>query len=242
MTESDGKLERSSRVLAGGVCLLLGAIALPIGQFAQTGNDRIYDSRMNSVGVTMTNELGAHVSTVLLALAGYMLLAAAIGLSGAIRGRGARLSQAGVILLGLGSMLVAMVFTATGPLQLLEAARPPAGVTAATVFAVARHATDAWSFVAIGLVLPCFALAPFVLGAGLFRARVIPIWPVLLWILAGIAGFLPPTMPMHDVLSGGIFTVGILGSLGWMGLVIVRGARIAQPAAVETAALHAPTG
>lgn len=46
---------------------------------------------MNSVGVTLTNELGAQVSTVLLALASYVLLAAAIGLSAAIRGRGARL-------------------------------------------------------------------------------------------------------------------------------------------------------
>jgi hypothetical protein len=242
MTKSDGKLEPSTRVLAGGACLLVGAIAMPVGQLAQTGNGWIYDSRMNGVGVNLTNELGAQVSTVLLALAGYLLLAAAIGLSGAIHGRGARLSQAGIILLGLGSMLVAMVFTATGPLQLLEAARPPAGVSAATVFTVGRHATDAWSFIAIGLVLPCYVLAPFVLGAGLFRARVIPIWPVLLWTVAVIAGFLPPTMPMHDVLSGGLFTVGIIGSLGWMGLVVVRGARIPQRPADKSVAVHATTG
>ena len=242
MTESDGKLDRSTRVLAGGVCLFVGSVALPIGLLLQLGNDFIYDSRMNIVGVTMRNELGAQFSTIVTALAGYLLLAAALGLSGAIRGRGARLSQAGVILLGLGSMLVAMVFTTTGPLQLLEAARPPAGVTAMTVVTVARHGTDAWSFIAVGVVLPCFLLAPFFLGSGLFRARLIPIWPVLLWILALVGTLLPPSIPMHNILSGGIFAIGILGSLGWMGLTVARRARVAQPPAVESVALHATTG
>jgi hypothetical protein len=39
MKESDGKLERSTRVLARSACLLLGAVALPIGMEAQIGND-----------------------------------------------------------------------------------------------------------------------------------------------------------------------------------------------------------
>jgi hypothetical protein len=235
MTESDAELEGSTRVLAGGVCLLLGAVVLPIAMLAQIGNDFIYDSKMNVVGVKMTNELGAQLSTILLALAGYLLLGAAVGLAGAVRGRGAGLSQAGVVLLGLGSMLVAMVFTTTGPLQLLEAARPPAGVTATIVWTVARHGTDAWSFVAVGAVIPCFLLAPFVLDSGLFRARLIPIWPVLLWILALVGVLLPPSTPMHHLLSGAVFTVGILGSLGWTGLAVVRRTRRAPSSAVGRA-------
>jgi hypothetical protein len=242
MTESDSELERSTRVLAGGVCLILAAVALPIGLFAQIGNGFIYDSKMNVIGVTMTNELGAQLSTVLTALAGYLLLGATIGLSGAVRGRGARVSQAGVVLLGLASMLVAMVFTTTGPLQLLEAASPPAGVSANTVWTVARHAPDAWSFIAVGAVLPCFLLAPFVLGSGLFRARLIPIWPVLLWFFAIAGILLPPSVPNHNMLSAGIFALGILGSLGWMGLAVSRRTRGAQSMAVGREAVRATLG
>ena len=120
-------------------------------------------------------------------------------------------------------MQVAITFTTTGPLLLLTAAHPPAGLTAADVFAINHQSGSLWSTAAIlGVLLPSFLLAPFVLGAGLYRAGVVPIWPELIWALIVVSIFVPPSAPNHDVIAGATLAAAVLGSLGWMGLAVFR--------------------
>ena len=148
-----------------------------------------------------------------------------------------------MILLGLLSMQVAVTFTTTGPLLLLTAAHPPAGLTAADVFAVNRQSGSFWPIAAIlGVLLPSFALGPFVLGAGLSRARVVPIWPVLLWAVVLLGTFLPPTLPNHDAIDGVSLAVGMLGSLGWMGMAIFYQARPERSTAAEAGVAQPAAG
>ncbi len=191
MQSDVSRMDPSRRVAAGGLCLLAAGLAALLGWLVQYGNDWVRDSSGRPVGVVVQNELGDQLGVVFLALSSYLFVAAAIGISGAFRGRGAALTYASTLMLGIGGLLPGRAWTTGGPLQRLEAYRPPPGVTAATVITVTHHQTDPWSFAALGLVLPCFMLAPLVLGVGLFQSRMIPIWPVLLWPASIIANFLP---------------------------------------------------
>jgi hypothetical protein len=137
-------------------------------------------------------------------------------------GRGATLTAVGACLTAVGDIFHGAVVA----VQLIAADMVSSGTDRAQMGAlVDRINSDPYVG---GLLLPLmitFVLGLVILAFGLWRARVIPIWPAVL-ILAGVAIQAVAPDPVNQLAQGTIGTVAML----WIAGAIVRSTWMARPA------------
>ncbi len=102
----------------------------------------------------------------------------------------------------------------------LAAYYPPAGFTHQQVIEVQRQM--AWPLALLFVSFPLLNLAPVVLLLGLFRARVIPFWPLPIWII-GVVIFVQladrnGATHLERLIGLAAFAAAYLGGPGWTGL------------------------
>jgi hypothetical protein len=220
---------KSRRVAAGGVLLAMGALSQVTG-WVLLSHDWVTQGR-RTVDVVVFNRLQEELAAACMIIAGFLFILAAVGMSGAVSGRGARITQAGIWLLALGAVWPMTGEAIGGPLDALAAYYPPAGFTHQQVIEVQHQM--AWPLALLFVSFPLLNLAPVVLLSGLFRARVIPFWPLPIWIL-GVVIFVQladrnGATRVEHLIGLAAFAAAYLGGPGWAGLALARRAIVARP-------------
>lgn len=220
-----------TREKSGGICLILAAIAVFVAIVVRTDHSQAdMVEQFADVEASRGPEL---IAAALFVLGAVLFVPAGIGIAQTARGRGGRLLYAGAVLIAIGGMWFATGRAVTA--HLLYSATAP-GIPRDDALAGFVHITESSSFAIFVPLLLAFMIAPIVLGMGLWKSGLAPVWVAPAWV-ASLASFLAlEGSDMGEFFGFGLMTV----VLCWMGVAVMRhadaGYRIATvPADAGTA-------
>lgn len=211
---------------AAGAALVLAQAALP----AQPG-----------AAAARATETAAHAGQVTISAVFFLLAAALLALATAAAltrplARMRRTVTVGAVLTVVGALWPACG-RATYNLVMVAVT---SGVTRSSGIAAARAIDQSGVFTILLLTLAAFAIGPVVLMVGLWRAKVAPVWPALLWLVGLIV------VNATEASSRAVAGLGMLiaaMALAWLGSALGSPSPTEKPGSAaglsETAASHA---
>lgn len=184
-----------------------------------------YAAQLADVAASRGPEL---VSAALFLLAAILIVPASIGFAGLVRGRGARLTGSGSVLLGLGALWIAAGRAMYSFLLYALASPKLSQATAANTLDQIGNSAGFAIFLPLLLAL---ILAPILLTIGLWRARLSRWWIAPIWLAATVAY----VQGLETSRLGALLSFGpMMATLAYLGAQAVRtSARASAPQAPE---------
>lgn len=204
-------MSRFSKV--AGVFLILAALTVFAAVMVRSDHSQINNAEMFAdVEASRTPEL---VSAALFVLGAILFVPAGLGIARMARGRGGRLTYVGAFMLTTGGMWFA-TGRAGSNIDLYAATAP--GLPREEALAAYEHFASQPGFLVWLPLLLVFITAPIVLGLGLWRMRLMPVWVVPAWIVS-LGSFLAVEgRDIGEFVGFGLMTA----TLCWMGLAVIR--------------------
>jgi hypothetical protein len=215
----------STRILVAGVSFIGAALVFLAGSLTPS-----VDYGTPSVALaTIANAPDAFLYTFALdMLYAILLVPALLGVAGLPRGRGAALTYVGAGLALFGNL----GHTFIGAIDLVARNMAvPAADRGQMLALLNRLSDDAAAIIVLPMML-AFVVGSVLTAAGLWRARLIPVWPVTLMLAAGALDFLGLGTPGEI----GKLIVGAIASI-WIGVALIRLANSGRAVAAESGAL-----
>jgi len=196
-----------------GVFLILAALTVFAAIMIRSDHSQIDNAEMFAdVEAGRTPEL---VSAALFVLGAVLFVPAGLGVARMARGRGAVLTSVGAFLLTVGGMWFA-TGRAVSNVWLYAMTAP--GLPREQALAAYQHLASSSAFVIWVPLLLALITAPIVLGLGLWRMGLMPVWVVPAWSVS-LGSFL--AVEGSDV--GEFVGFGLMTAvLCWMGLAVIR--------------------
>lgn len=213
-----------------GICLILGALVVFAAIMIRSDHSQINNAEMFAdVEASRTPEF---VSAGLFVLGGILFVPAGLGIARLARGRGAVLTYVGAFLLTVGGMWFA-TGRAISNVWLYAMTAP--GLPRDQALAAYQHLASTPAFVIWLPMLLAFIAAPIVLGLGLWRMGLTPVWVVPAWVVS-LGSFL--AVEGSDV--GEFVGFGLMAAvLCWMGLAVIREPDAGQERTLSTVEVDA---
>lgn len=208
-----------------GVFLILAALTIFAAIMVRSDHSQINNAEMFAdVEASRTPEF---ISAALFVLGAILFVPAGLGIARLARGRGATLTYVGAFLLTLGGMWFA-TGRAISNVWLYGATAP--GLPRDQALAAYEHFSTTPAFVIWLPMLLAFITAPIVLGLGLWRMGLMPVWVVPAWIVS-LGSFL--AVEGSDI--GEFVGFGLMTAvLCWMGAAVIRYPHASQDTAPST--------
>lgn len=208
-----------------GICLILAALTVFAAIMVRSDHSQINNAEMFAdVEASRTPEF---ISAALFVLGAILFVPAGLGIARLARGRGAMLTYVGAFLLTVGGMWFA-TDRAVSNVWLYGATTP--GLPRDQALAAYEHFSTTPAFVIWLPMLLAFITAPIVLGLGLWRMGLMPVWVVPAWIVS-LGSFL--AVEGSDV--GEFVGFGLMTAvLCWMELAVIRYPRAGQDTVPST--------
>lgn len=196
-----------------GICLILATLTVFAAIMVRSDHSQINNAEMFAdVEASRTPEL---ISAALFVLGAILFVPAGLGIARLARGRGATLTYAGAFLLTLGGMWFA-TGRAVSNVWLYAATSPDLPRDQALTAYEQLASTPA--FVIWLPLLLAFITAPIVLGLGLWKMGLVPIWVAPAWVVS-LGSFLAVEgTDIGEFVGFGLMTA----VLCWMGLAVIR--------------------
>lgn len=213
-----------------GVCLILAAITVFAAIMVRSDHSQINNAEMFAgVEASRTPEF---ISAALFVLGAVLFVPAGLGIARLARGRGAVLTYVGAFLLIVGGMWFA-TGRAVSNVWLYAMTAP--GLPRDQALAAYQHLASSPAFVIWLPMLLAFITAPIVLGLGLWRMGLMPVWAVPAWVVS-LGSFLAVEgTDVGEFVGFGLMTV----VLCWIGLAVIRDPGAGREHALSTAKVDA---
>lgn len=213
-----------------GVCLILAAITVFAAIMVRSDHSQINNAEMFAdVEASRTPEF---ISAALFVLGAVLFVPAGLGIARLARGRGGMLTYVGAFMLTTGGIWFA-TGRAVSNVQLYAATAP--GLPRDQALAAYQFIASTPAFVVWVPLLLAFITAPIVLGLGLWRMRLIPVWVVPAWVVS-LGSFLAVEgTDVGEFVGFGLMTV----VLCWIGLAVIRDPGAGREHALSTAKVDA---
>lgn len=210
MTVAD---EHQTRRMVGGLSLIGAGLAIFAGMAVRSDNSDATANQLADVAASRTPEL---ISFFLLMLGAVLIIPAAMSLASLSTNRGGRLIYVGACLFTL-SVITLSAGWAMSKLMLYSATE--SGMPAEQELAFYDQLTGSAAHAIFLPLILAFLFGPLLVAIGLRMSGVIPIWPVVLWIV-GSAIF----VATEGIRAGEVIGLGLshVLALGWIGLVLIR--------------------
>ncbi len=204
-------MSKSGKV--AGMFLILAALTVFAAIMVRSDHSQINSAEMFAdVEAARAPEL---VSAALFVLGAVLFVPVGLGVARIAHGRGGRLTHVGAFMLTVGGMWFA-TGRAVSNVWLYAATAP--GLPRDEALAAYEHFASQPGFVVWVPLLLTFMTAPVVLGLGLYRMGLMPVWVVPAWILSLGSFLVVEGDDLGEFVGFGLMTA----VLCWIGLAVIR--------------------